>query len=262
MSVRMLGRQRDDVVTAGLIDRLGSRSAELREVAALGLGFTEPKTAVEPLIRTLRDATPGVRANSAWALGRIDDGRALRPLMDLLRDDDARVREASAVAVGRIDSLTSVDALVRVVREDASAQVRRAAAWALGQIEARSAVDVLIAVLRQDADSRVREMVQRGLVEEVQALWEAGRLGVQAREALGYKQLARWLEAGAYPGRLPDAIEQIKIETRRFAKKQRTWLRRLRSFPHAMWISGGSQDTRLSAQDIVSACLKHHASGL
>lgn len=164
MSVRLLARQRneggqrDETIVTGLVERLGSRSVELREVAALGLGFIEPRTAVEPLIRTLRDDAAGVRANSAWALGRIEDGRALRPLVDLLRDDEPRVRDAAAVAVGRLDSLSAVDALVRVVREDASPSVRRSAAWALGQLEARSAVDVLIAVLRQDADARVREM--------------------------------------------------------------------------------------------------------
>lgn len=165
ISVRLLSRQRgeggrttDEAIVNGLIERLGSPSPELREIAALGLGFISPRAAAEPLIRTLRDDAPGVRANSAWALGHIDDGRALRPLVDLLRDNEARVREAAAVAVGRLDSLSAVEALVRVVREDSSPSVRRSAAWALGQLEARSAVDVLIAALRQDADGRVREM--------------------------------------------------------------------------------------------------------
>ena len=171
LSVRLLGRQRDEAaVISGLVERLGARAPELREVAAIGLGFLTPRTAVDPLLRALRDATPGVRANAAWALGRIDDGRALRPLIELLRDDDARVRDASAIAVGRIDSLSAVESLVRVVREDTSPQVRRSAAWALGQLEARSAVDVLIAVLRQDADARVREM----------AAWALGTMDTQA----------------------------------------------------------------------------------
>ena len=76
------------------------------------------RRAVDPLIRALRDATPGVRANSAWALGRIEDGRALRPLVDLFRDEAAQVREAAAIAVGRMDSSSAVEALIRVVRED------------------------------------------------------------------------------------------------------------------------------------------------
>ncbi len=47
-------------------------------------------------------------------------------------------------------------------------------------------------------------------------------LSNQSREALGYKQLIDHFEGRCS---LDDAIEKIKIETRRFAKNQRTWLR-------------------------------------
>ncbi|MEO0483537.1 MAG: tRNA (adenosine(37)-N6)-dimethylallyltransferase MiaA [Planctomycetota bacterium] len=82
-------------------------------------------------------------------------------------------------------------------------------------------------------NARVRGMVEAGLVEETRALDEAGRLGPQAREALGTKQILAHL-AGACT--LEEAVEKIKIETRRFAKNQRTWLRRLRSTPGSVWI--------------------------
>ncbi len=82
-------------------------------------------------------------------------------------------------------------------------------------------------------NARVKQMIEQGLVEEVRALWQAGRMGPQAREALGYKQLIAALE-GLEP--LDKAIERIKIETRRFAKNQRTWLRRLSATPGALRI--------------------------
>ena len=69
---------------------------------------------------------------------------------------------------------------------------------------------------------RVKQMMAGGLLEETAAL--AGRVGPQAREALGYKQLLAHL-AGRCT--LEDAVERIKIETRRLAKNQRTWIRRL-----------------------------------
>lgn len=77
-------------------------------------------------------------------------------------------------------------------------------------------------------NDRVRQMVAQGFVAEARGLWEARRLGPQAREALGYKQLLSHFEGLCS---LDDAIEQIKIETRRFAKNQRTWLRRLGTTP-------------------------------
>ena len=73
-------------------------------------------------------------------------------------------------------------------------------------------------------NARVRAMLDAGLAQEARSLWEAGALGPTAREALGYKQLVNHFEGR---GTLNEAIEQIKIETRRFAKKQRTWIKRL-----------------------------------
>jgi tRNA dimethylallyltransferase len=45
---------------------------------------------------------------------------------------------------------------------------------------------------------------------------------------------------------LEDAVERVKVETRRFAKNQRTWLRRLRAAPGladaSVWIDAGRTD--------------------
>jgi len=106
-------------------------------------------------------------------------------------------------------------------------------------------------------NARVRGMMEAGLEAEVHGLWTAGRLGQQACEALGYKQLAVAFETARTRGMptapLPetlreDAVEQIKIETRRFAKNQRTWLRRLRmSAVRQLWIDADSVDPGLWA---------------
>ncbi|MFG0258620.1 MAG: tRNA (adenosine(37)-N6)-dimethylallyltransferase MiaA [Phycisphaerales bacterium JB043] len=91
--------------------------------------------------------------------------------------------------------------------------------------------DALLVALQWPAEQinprineRVREMMQDGLLEEVRALHEADALSEQSREALGYKQLIEHLEGRVT---LEEASERIKIETRRFAKSQRTWIRRL-----------------------------------
>jgi len=61
------------------------------------------------------------------------------------------------------------------------------------------------------------------LPDETSRLQAAGLLGEQARQALGYKQV---LEAIAGQMTMDDAFEKTKIQTRRFAKNQRTWLKR------------------------------------
>ncbi len=88
-------------------------------------------------------------------------------------------------------------------------------------------------------NARVKDMMAQGLLEETRRLHDADRLGVQAREALGYKQLLDHLE-----GRCSreEAVEQIKIRTRRFAKQQRTWLRRVPTHPRSVWLEAPEED--------------------
>ncbi len=106
--------------------------------------------------------------------------------------------------------------------------------------------------LNRRINARVRAMVEGGLAEEARGLWEAGRLGPQAGEAIGYKQLVAHFEGRCS---LEDAVERIKIETRRFAKNQRTWLRRLRATPGSVWLDAEGSGTKEQAQRVVEACL-------
>lgn len=75
-------------------------------------------------------------------------------------------------------------------------------------------------------NARVRRMIEAGLVEEVEALLaEPTPLSETARKALGYAETIAHLQGGLT---LAEAIEMIKINTRRLAKGQRTWFKRFR----------------------------------
>lgn len=92
-------------------------------------------------------------------------------------------------------------------------------------------------------DARVDEMVEQGLFEEVERLSRAG-LSATARQAIGYKE-----PAAALAGELSraEAVELIKRESRRYAKRQLTWLRRK---PDALWIRWGKEpDFESAARD-------------
>ncbi|MGH7242528.1 MAG: tRNA (adenosine(37)-N6)-dimethylallyltransferase MiaA [Phycisphaerales bacterium] len=86
-------------------------------------------------------------------------------------------------------------------------------------------------------NTRVKSMMEAGFLDEVRELHASGAFAPtansQAREALGYKQLLAHVERRMS---LDDAIERIKIDTRHFAKTQRTWLKRLRITPSSVWI--------------------------
>ena len=68
-------------------------------------------------------------------------------------------------------------------------------------------------------------MVTDGLVEEVRALAALPRpLSREAAQAVGYKEL---LDHLAGREGLDRALERIRVRSRQFAKRQRTWFRSL-----------------------------------
>lgn len=78
--------------------------------------------------------------------------------------------------------------------------------------------------LYQRINKRVDDMLAQGLIEEVRLLHSQGYgLECNAMQALGYKQVLYYLD-----GLLSyeDMVDEIKRETRRYAKRQLTWFRR------------------------------------
>jgi len=102
-------------------------------------------------------------------------------------------------------------------------------------------LDWPVAGINQRINERVRLMMEEGFLEEVRELYENGKIGKQAGEALGYKQLIAHLRGECT---LEESVERIKIATRRFARKQRTWLRRFRQYPRSVWIAADQFDTQ------------------
>jgi len=108
-------------------------------------------------------------------------------------------------------------------------------------------------IINPRINARVRVMMEQGLLDEVQQLHTEGKLGTQAIEALGYRQLVDHLEGHLS---LEDAVEQIKIRTRRFAKQQRTWLKRFRAQVGGCWIEASIDDTQVVVNKALEACLE------
>lgn len=103
-------------------------------------------------------------------------------------------------------------------------------------------------------DRRCEEMWRGGLVEEAQALLDAG-VSVSAKpfESLGYRQALRYLLVENYGER--EALEEMKIRTRQYAKRQWTWFRAEKDI---VWLAGfGSDETvQRRAFEIVDGFLK------
>ncbi len=69
---------------------------------------------------------------------------------------------------------------------------------------------------------RVDIMLENGLLEEAKMFFESP-LGRTARQAIGYKELDPYFKGEKT---LDECIENLKMQTRRYAKRQLTWFRR------------------------------------
>jgi len=79
-------------------------------------------------------------------------------------------------------------------------------------------------LLYERIDARVDKMIADGLFSEVRALLEGGLSeNSTAMQAIGYKETVNFLKGDCGER---DAIEKIKLSSRRYAKRQLTWLRR------------------------------------
>jgi tRNA dimethylallyltransferase len=95
-------------------------------------------------------------------------------------------------------------------------------------------------------NNRVDIMMQQGFLDEVRSL-NNNKLSSTAAQAIGYRQLNNYL-AGKIS--LDEAIEQIKQESRRYAKRQITWFKRDKSI---IW---HNIDTN-NFEEILNSCIKH-----
>ena len=80
-------------------------------------------------------------------------------------------------------------------------------------------------------DHRVDLMMKQGLLDEARSLYPKRQLN--ALNTVGYKELFEYFDGRCS---LKEAVEQIKIHTRQYAKRQMTWLRKDNSY---QWICMG-----------------------
>lgn len=91
-------------------------------------------------------------------------------------------------------------------------------------------------------NSRVDIQIDRGLTEEVVGLSKKYSWNLPAMSSIGYKQIGYYIRDEI---KLSDAIELIKRDTRRYAKRQMSWFRRDKRIK---WIESKTEAEELVAE--------------
>ncbi len=87
-------------------------------------------------------------------------------------------------------------------------------------------------ILYDRINKRVDKMIENGLIEEVKSLLNKYKKFPTAMQGLGYKEVVEYLQGHITKEEL---IEKIKMESRRYAKRQITWFKKNKQ---TIWIDG------------------------
>ena len=94
------------------------------------------------------------------------------------------------------------------------------------------AIDIPRPILYERLEKRVHQMMRDGLLKEVKALLAEGVTPqMQSMQGIGYKELVPVAQKAV---KVDDAVWQIILNTRHYAKRQGTWLR---NEPKVIWMS-------------------------
>lgn len=105
--------------------------------------------------------------------------------------------------------------------------------------------------LYERIEERVDAMMERGLLDETRRLFLSGRLSPEfpGASAVGYRELLPVVAGDTED--VASAVEAIKTNTRRYAKRQLTWFS---SLPEAIWLDVGKMDPEEAAEFIAMTC--------
>ena len=88
-------------------------------------------------------------------------------------------------------------------------------------------------ILYDRINKRVDIMIERGLIQEVDKLYKKyGEKLLTSMQAIGYKEVIKYIKNNCTK---EEMIEKIKMETRRYAKRQLTWFRKI---DNIHWLDG------------------------
>ncbi len=146
------------------VRELSSDDPAARSDAAMRLGKSRSKEAVDPLIAHMNDSEETVRVNVIRALGEIGDTRAVPAIVPFTADPAPALRMAACQALGALKDARAVPALEKTLFGDEEL-IRIVAARALGDIPGPASLDALLRVAFRDDSERIRSHVVKVIGE-------------------------------------------------------------------------------------------------
>ena len=100
--------------------------------------------------------------------------------------------------------------------------------------------------LYEKINLRVDKMIELGLIKEVQGILKKYPNCPTAMQGLGYKETKKYLEGAISK---EEMIDKIKMETRRYAKRQLTWFRKNKE---AIWLENSKEENLKTILNVIN----------
>lgn len=95
------------------------------------------------------------------------------------------------------------------------------------------AINIERDILYERINKRVDIMIEKGLIKEVENLYKKyGEELLTSMQAIGYKEIIDYINGKCT---IEETIEKIKMESRRYAKRQLTWFKKIENI---VWLDG------------------------
>lgn len=102
--------------------------------------------------------------------------------------------------------------------------------------------------LYERIDRRVDLMLEQGILQEAQLVYDHRDTYCTAAQAIGYKEFFPYL---CKESPLEPCVEKLKQASRNYAKRQLTWFRRM---PQTIWLDGAGNNLEQQAWEHILTC--------
>jgi len=149
-------------LTRWLINRLRTKSVEIRTYILQALGKVGDESALPAILDAVKDSNSTIRRFAVSALADLGDTRAVDALIGALNDSETDIRVAATMALGRLGGKRAENALIALL-DDKEISVRAQAVIALGHLRSNQALPLLNQMMATESNEWMRRYISQAI---------------------------------------------------------------------------------------------------
>ncbi|MBM3236339.1 HEAT repeat domain-containing protein [Candidatus Poribacteria bacterium] len=157
-------------LTRWLINRLQTKSVEIRTYILQALGKVGDESALPAILNAAGDSNSTIRRFAVSALADLGDPRAVDALIGALNDSDTDIRAAAVTALGKLGDKRAENALIALLDDkvenpagSGEISVRAQVVIALGHLRSHPALPLLKQMMATEANEWMRRYISQAI---------------------------------------------------------------------------------------------------